>query len=70
MNQSHRILIVDDEADLSTMLKAHLEAEGYQVLTTISGQTALAALTQDRFDLLIVDIKMSDMNGLDLVQAA
>lgn len=70
VEQSLRILVVDDEVELSHMLRVHLEAEGYQVVTADSGHAGLATLANDRFDLLIVDLKMPDMNGLDLVRAA
>lgn len=70
MRQSLRILVVDDETDLDRMLQLHLEAEGYQVVTATSGSEALTALSEDHFDLLIVDIKIPDVSGLDLVRAA
>jgi DNA-binding response OmpR family regulator len=70
VDQALRILVVDDEVDLSRMLQVHLETEGYQVLITDNGHAALATFSKDHFDLLIVDIKMPDMNGLDLVRAA
>jgi DNA-binding response OmpR family regulator len=65
-----RILIIDDETDLSLMLQAHLEAEGYDAHAVTSGLAALALLAKGHFDLVIVDIKMSDMSGLDIVRAA
>jgi len=68
--QPTHILVVDDESDLTQMLQLHLEAEGYDVKTVGSGQAALAALSGSHFDLLLVDIKMPDMNGLDLLRAA
>lgn len=70
MRQSLRILVVDDEIDLDRMLQLHLEAEGYQVVTAASGSEALTALSEDHFDLVIVDIKIPDVSGLDLVRAA
>jgi len=70
MDQPLRILVVDDEIDLVRMLRTHLEAEGYQVITASNGITALSLLAQDRFDLLIVDVKIPDMSGLDVVRAA
>jgi DNA-binding response OmpR family regulator len=70
VNQPLRILVVDDELDLSSMLQMHLEAEGYRVDTAASGAAAMTMLTKDHFHLLITDIKMPDMSGLELVRAA
>ncbi len=70
MDHPFRILVVDDEIDLVRMLQTHLEAEGYQVLTAANGTTALTLLSQDRFDLLLIDVKIPDMSGLDIVRVA
>lgn len=70
MDHPLRILVVDDEIDLVHMLRTHLEAEGYQVITAADGTTALTLLSQDRFDLLLIDVKIPDMSGLDIVRVA
>ncbi len=69
--QSHgtaRILLVDDHADTSRVMKIMLEQKGYQVVTADSVRTALARAVDSEFDLLISDIGLPDGSGLELIQ--
>src|SRR5512146_685888 len=52
------------------LLAIVLKREGYDVLTAENGQTALATLEREAIDLLICDIKMPDMNGVEVLRAA
>ncbi len=66
---SRRILLVDDEPDILDVCQRILETEGFQVETAPSGDAALERVKQQSFDLLVTDIKMPGMDGLDLVRA-
>jgi two-component system, NtrC family, response regulator PilR len=65
-----RILVVDDERSLRELLAIVLRREGYEVLLAENGEAALAALGRGAVDLLISDIKMPDMSGVDVLRAA
>ncbi len=61
----YKILIVDDEIMLTDLLAAHLQDSGYETLTANDGGTALEQL-QKRPDLILLDINMPGVNGLEL----
>jgi DNA-binding NtrC family response regulator len=61
-----RILVVDDESSLLMTLSANLELAGYEVLEAPDGATALALLEQKPVDLVLSDIRMPGMNGVEL----
>jgi CheY-like chemotaxis protein len=65
------ILIVDDEESILSVLKNSLKKLGstYQVSTANSGEAALDQLEQRRFDLVVTDYRMGNMNGLELLEA-
>ena len=63
-----RILVVDDDENLRWVTQTQLEDAGYLVTTVSSGQEALAALESDRFSLVITDLKMPQMSGLELLR--
>jgi two-component system response regulator PilR (NtrC family) len=65
-----RILVADDERSLRELLAIVLRREGYEVQLAESGQAALAALKRGPLDLLISDIKMPDMSGVEVLRAA
>jgi len=63
------ILIVDDEKDMLQLLKRSLEPDlRCRIETTSSGRSALQRLARDRFDLVLADIKMPEMDGLELLE--
>jgi DNA-binding NtrC family response regulator len=62
-----RILVVDDEPSIRTVLKAHLAREGHDVSTATDGAEAVSALTATPYDLVISDLKMPGMSGLELL---
>jgi two-component system response regulator AtoC len=62
-----RILVVDDEPSIRTVLKAHLSRDGYDVAIASDGAEAVSALTASPFDLVISDLKMPGMSGLELL---
>ncbi|MDY0391473.1 MAG: response regulator, partial [Desulfobulbus oligotrophicus] len=61
------ILIVDDELSMRQFLKILLEKEGYNVATAADGREALDLVTRQSFDLIISDIRMPGMSGLELL---
>ncbi len=62
-----RILVVDDEEGMREFLGILLQKEGYQVETAQSGEEALARLGKDRFELVITDLKMPKMSGIEVL---
>jgi DNA-binding NtrC family response regulator len=62
------ILIVDDEEGLREGLKKLLEDEGYAVVGAETGEEALQVLQQSHIDLVLTDMRMPGMNGIDLLK--
>ena len=69
MNKQERILVVDDDAVIREGLRRVLGMEGYAVETQGNGRLAMDRLQESSFDLLITDLKMPGMNGLEVLQA-
>ena len=65
-SQAQTILIVDDEEDIRAVLQARLEAAGFQVRTASNGMDALERIRSDPPDLIILDIMLPDITGLDV----
>jgi len=68
MPKRAKILIVDDERSIRELLEIFLKKEGFGVTSTSSAQEALAQIKSSEFDLVISDIKMADMTGIDLLR--
>jgi formate/nitrite transporter len=66
MARRKRILVVDDEQVVRDSCRAVLEGEGFEVETAAGGRAGLDRFTQRDFDLALLDIKMPDMDGMDL----
>jgi len=64
-----RVMIADDEEDICSRLKEELVAEGYEVLTAGNGKQALELFKNNKFDLVIIDIVMPEVAGIDVLQA-
>ena len=62
----HSILLVDDDPGLLRLLSIRLEAEGYTVYTASSGEEAIPALRNHRVDIVVTDLRMGGMDGLEL----
>jgi len=69
MNKN-KILIADDEADISLILKLQLEDAGYRTVRVKDGVEALDALAREKFELLLLDIKMPRLDGLQVLKRA
>ena len=63
-----KIMIVDDEEHIRFLYSEELTDEGYEVVTADSGFQLLERIEAEKPDLIILDIKMVDYNGLDLLQ--
>jgi len=63
-----KILIVDDEEVIRMLYAEELEEEGYKVITAGSGHGLVAMIRNEKPDLVILDIKMAEHDGLDLLQ--
>jgi two-component system, OmpR family, alkaline phosphatase synthesis response regulator PhoP len=64
--QARTILIVDDEVDIRAVLQGCLEAAGFQVLTASNGMDALERIRSNPPDLIIHDVMLPDITGLDV----
>lgn len=62
-----KILVVDDERDICKAIEIYLKVENYQVKSVYDGQQALELMEQEDFDLLLVDIMMPRINGIELI---
>jgi len=58
-----RVLIVDDEPDVLLMLRVNLEADGFETALAADGDTALQRVSEERFDLMLLDVMMPVMDG-------
>lgn len=61
-----RVLVVDDEAEIADLLRELLEGAGHEVATAESGSVALALLAEARFDAIVSDLHMPDVDGASL----
>ena len=65
-----KILVVDDEEPIREVVSTLLEAQGYSCTTADNGRRALEAFRKDSFDLVLSDIVMPEMDGIELAQKA
>jgi DNA-binding response OmpR family regulator len=66
--QSARLLVVDDEAAVLFTLTRMLQSRGYMVSPATNGTEALALILRDSFELLLIDLHLPDMSGLDIAR--
>lgn len=64
-----RILVIDDRANLLTLLRMLLEDEHYQVSVLQEGRDAVERIRDSQPDLLILDLKLADASGLDILES-
>jgi DNA-binding NtrC family response regulator len=67
-NEKKRILVVDDSQDMLELIRRNLSSKGYQVITGSSVVNAINILEQMAIDLVITDLKMPNINGMELVR--
>ena len=68
MSQGAKILVIDDELSIREMLQIFLGREGFEVKVASSGEDGLESIRKEDFDVVISDIKMPDMSGIDLLR--
>lgn len=66
MIEKAKILVVDDEADSLEIIRLILENEGYKVQTASDGQEALSKASQQKPDLIFLDVKMPELDGYEV----
>lgn len=64
-----RVVVADDDPDIVDILTFNLEAAGYEVQSAADGEQALALVTSSRPDLVVLDIMMPKMDGLEVLAA-
>lgn len=69
-DKNFNILVVDDEESMRELLDVMLSREGYQISSAESGRKAISLLEKKDFDLLLCDIKLGDMTGIDVLRAS
>jgi two-component system response regulator GlrR len=67
--KGYRILLVDDEADLLSLWKLRLESKGYEVITALSGEEALAKFSVVNPNVVLTDLRMNGIDGMTLFEA-
>jgi two-component system phosphate regulon response regulator PhoB len=65
---THRILVVDDEPDITALVAYHLAKAGYRVSTAASGPEALQAAAEQAPDLLVLDVMLPGLSGYDVLR--
>ena len=63
-----RIMVVDDDPNILEVLQTRLESHGYAVVTASDGRQALDRLSEQSADLVITDLKMPGMDGIELLE--
>ena len=64
-----RVLVIDDDIGIRTVIKTVLERQGFEVAVAADGRSGIAAVQEQKFDVLIVDIFMPDMDGLESIRS-
>ena len=62
-----RIMVIDDDEEMRSLLKDFFDEEGFETESASNGADALRKLTKDHFDLIITDIRMPGLTGLDIL---
>jgi len=70
MERQRKVLVVDDDPFALESMAKVLEGESYQVATVAGGSEALDLLRQDSFDLVLTDLKMPEVDGLEVLRQA
>ena len=69
MAQSLEVLVLDDEPIVGKRLKPALEKDGYVVEVFEDGRSALARLQEKEFDIVVTDVRMDDVDGIQVLEA-
>ena len=69
MTMTKMILVIDDKANVRTLLREYLTEQGYRVVTAENGRVALFTARQEKPDLILLDIMMPEMDGTEFIRA-
>jgi DNA-binding NtrC family response regulator len=64
----YRIMVIDDESIVGMMIKTVFEQDGYTVETFLDAKPALERLKEEKFDVVITDLKMKDIDGMEVLR--
>ena len=64
--QKRKILVIEDDTDIRQLIQHNLVREGYEVASTAEGESGLSMVTKDRCDLVVLDLMLPGMHGLDV----
>src|SRR5512141_2620884 len=64
----HSIMIIDDEKIVGDMAKLSLEQDGYLVETFLNAEPALIRLSEEKFDIVVTDLKMKGIDGMEVLK--
>lgn len=62
-------MLIEDDADVREMVKEYLERENYRVSTAVDGESGLALFSKEEFDLVLLDIMMPNVNGIEVLKS-
>ena len=65
---AHRILVIDDSADLALVMRMQLQRAGHEVITAENGRRGLRTFYETRPDLVVLDIRMPELDGWDTLE--
>jgi len=68
--EKNRILVIDDDKGILRVFKTILENEGYIVQTAETGKEALEKLKKERFNVCLIDVRLPDMDGTEILKMA
>jgi two-component system alkaline phosphatase synthesis response regulator PhoP len=63
-----RVLLVEDDASMAMLCRFNLELSGFEVVTAETGADGLARATDERFDLVLLDVMLPDLGGLEIAE--
>ncbi len=63
-----RVIVIDDERIVGQMIKASMEPDGYTVETFLNAEPAFTRLREEKFDVVITDLKMKGIDGMDVLR--
>ncbi len=67
-NTSFRVMFVDDEAGFTDIMRKRLTRRGFDVVTASSGAEAVRIMRNNEFDVVVIDLKLEDMDGIELIR--
>ena len=68
--QRHKVLVVEDDPEMLALVREHLEGEGYAVTGAGRGAEAIAALRSGEFDVVLTDLRLPDVDGMEVLRTA